>query len=130
MGIYSNNIEVQGCSGILIVDDDINTSDGNIVSADVLLGKIAYSKGKRYVGTCLYDANTKDATATENNILKGKTAYINGRKIIGTFEILPEKVVEGQEIAGVIGKNRALDFIETRVDNLPILTINSNVIMG
>ncbi len=77
------NIETSG--GGDYDENYVNTSDGNAVENDIALGKIAYAKGQKIIGTH-EDLDTSDATAKDYEIRLGKTAYVNGEKITGTFE--------------------------------------------
>ncbi len=68
------------------------TSDGNITAQDISKDKIAYSQGKKIIGTheCL---DTSDATAIPSDLLQNKTAYVNGEKITGTLASLEGEIV-------------------------------------
>lgn len=81
----------------------VNTSDGNATANDILLGKVAYSKGHKIYGTHI-DTDTSDATATANDILLGLSAYVDGQKIYGLHEDLDTSDATATQDDILVGK--------------------------
>lgn len=69
----------------------VNTSDADAIPEDIKVGKTAYAKGQKIIGTYIPDntpivgIDTSDATATSGDIMYGKTAYAKGIKLVGTL---------------------------------------------
>lgn len=121
--LYSGHAEITSITGT-------DTTDGTITPNDILVGKVGYSQGERYIGLCTFDSDTKDATAAAGDIYVGQTAYINEQKVTGTLEIPADKIIENEVIRDTIGTRRCIDFTEEIENEIPTLIINSGVIVG
>lgn len=61
----------------------INTFDATVTPEDIFLGKTAYKRGVKIIGTNP-NINTSDATATAADIEDGFIAYGGGQSLLGT----------------------------------------------
>ena len=96
MSIYLNNKKINSYSGIPIINNGTDTTDGTAIASDILAGKIAYSQDIKYVGS---------------------------------LQISADKIVEGEQIAGITGTRRGINFEEIIDNDLPVLIITSNTIV-
>ena len=99
MSIYKGTEKV---STINIISS-IDTDEGTATSADILEGKIAFSKKNKLVGTIpSIGAKTYVPTIVDQNILNG--SYLSGNQVLkGDSNLVATNIKKGVEIFGVVG---------------------------
>ena len=84
----ASNIRSIPTTGGEIPEGYIDTSSATASDSDLLLGKTAFARGNKMIGSHVCTGiDTSDATATPYDILTGKTAYNGTGKIEGILSI-------------------------------------------
>lgn len=99
MSIYKGTEKV---STINIISS-IDTDEGTATSADILEGKIAFSKKNKLVGTIpSISSRTYVPTIVDQNILSG--SYLSGNQVLkGDSNLIAANIKKGVEIFGITG---------------------------
>lgn len=99
MSIYKGTEKV---STINIISS-IDTDEGTATSADILEGKIAFSKKNKLVGTIpSIGSKTYVPTIVDQNILSG--SYLSGNQVLkGDSNLIAANIKKGVEIFGITG---------------------------
>ena len=89
----------------------INTSDGNVSSGDILKDKIAYSNGKKVVGT-IPSKSAASYTPSRSNQVISSGQYLSGNQtIVGDSNLIAKNIKKGVSIFGVSGTcNELIDI--------------------
>lgn len=98
----ASNIRSISTIGGEIPEGYIDTSSATASDSDLLLGKTAFAKGSKIIGSHVCSGlDTSDATATPYDILTGKTAYNSTGKIEGVLSVDESTGAPSYSIGGV-----------------------------
>lgn len=87
-------------------DFDVNSSDGTVTSAEILLGKTAYARGVKITGTMPNNGAVSGVITAKNTSYSIPLGFHDGSgtvTIADKDKLIPDNIREGVTILGVVG---------------------------